>query len=712
MPQSGNDIEYSLMISPQEASDGIIVQFDYEAEKSCNSCNGTGDRAGQFSQLCPKCNGRGGVQGNSFVLSNRTCDLCGNVASKKEACQHCRGAGHITGVRTIRIKIPPGTTPGSRLRVRGKGHEWMKGYTPSDLYILVEHSSNKAFYRNYQIIDSQADLFQREAGGHYKVSNYGYAIASEDMFEYLIEATHPDLFRVNAFRLLGLSTRANERDIKKQSEKLKMMEKFGAAIQTSGPLPLDPPPNKDTIQEAIQRLRSPEHRLIDEFFWFWSKASEENPKIDLALAALANRDIKTAADIWNGQKYLGDNQGIAIHNLAVLYHTAALDIEYMAQSSQLSERIKILRDSYWREGFSNWKQLLENDEFWKGLEARIIELDDPRLTTYLAQQMRTTLPVALLSINIQLAIGATEQKAVGEVERQRQLIQASGFPPCSIEEATHRGIKPLRTQIRTICEIADRESRAEPQQSDAITRRLLQQARPMLVTVDSLLPARDYALRDDVRDEVAQTAYNCGVCYGKTTQNWNTFQELLELTRPYAISASLREIITEGIEIAKRNLEAKDYLNCWFCKENEGVIKYECDVPMYGNVTRTWVGNGTRVDWQKTKVHVPRCERCWAVHRRITRLHTRAALLSLLVGPILLFLIFITIGSFGEVFDGLTFIGSMFLIIAPIIIGQSMAATLSAISNPKIVQSANIKVKHPLVLKMISQGWRVGERPA
>ena len=86
----------------------------------------------------------------------------------------------------------------------------------------------------------------------------------------LAAAASPELYRVNAFRITGLPVDATARDIAKQLEKMKIAEKLGAATtRQGGPLPLVPPPDLDAVRQAMQRLRDPEGRLVDEFFWFW-----------------------------------------------------------------------------------------------------------------------------------------------------------------------------------------------------------------------------------------------------------------------------------------------------------------------------------------------------------------------------------------------------------------------------------------------------------
>ena len=115
----------------------------------------------------------------------------------------------------------------------------------------------------------------------------------------LIQAANRDLFRHNAFRITGLPVDASIREISKQADKLKMMEELGHGSSAhTGAFALDPPPSVDQIREAIQKLKDPEKRLIDEFFWFWPEQFG-NSQSDAAIGALRSGDGETALKIWS-----------------------------------------------------------------------------------------------------------------------------------------------------------------------------------------------------------------------------------------------------------------------------------------------------------------------------------------------------------------------------------------------------------------------------
>ena len=94
----------------------------------------------------------------------------------------------------------------------------------------------------------------------------------------LIDAATKDLFRKNAFRITGLPVDATTREVAKHADKIKMFAEFGQDPHTAGAaFAIKPPPTLDDIREAIQKLKDPEKRLIDEFFWFWPEEFGTKP---------------------------------------------------------------------------------------------------------------------------------------------------------------------------------------------------------------------------------------------------------------------------------------------------------------------------------------------------------------------------------------------------------------------------------------------------
>jgi len=241
-----------------------------------------------------------------------------------------------------------------------------------------------------------------------KAKQYGERKTSGECLS-LIQSAHINLYRNNTFRITGLAVDASEKEIKTHADKLKMMQELGYGHgANSTAFALDPPPSVDTIREAIQRLKEPEHRLVDEFFWFWPQEFGKSAN-DPAIQAILNGDSGKAYDIWSHMESSPEHNYIAWHNIAVMFHLIALDWTDYHISSEVDEEREGKIKRYWKESFDRWEKLTADDRIWDALKARIRTLDDARLTTGFARRMRDTFPEALDKINAEIALRFAEQ---------------------------------------------------------------------------------------------------------------------------------------------------------------------------------------------------------------------------------------------------------------------------------------------------------------
>ena len=103
----------------------------------CDTCHGSGTKAGTAPTPCPQCSGSGSVAIAQGPLQFRqTCPRCaGSGKLPGDPCSVCRGSGRVTRSETIRVNIPPGADPGKHIRLRGKGEAGIRGGPAGDLFI-------------------------------------------------------------------------------------------------------------------------------------------------------------------------------------------------------------------------------------------------------------------------------------------------------------------------------------------------------------------------------------------------------------------------------------------------------------------------------------------------------------------------------------------------------------------------------------------------
>lgn len=120
-PHRGQDIEYPLEITLEEAFSGTSRLLNLESAEPCTGCNGTG----RIQNL---------------------------------ACSVCRGTGSVPGIKRIEVKIPAGVNDGSRVRVAGKGGTGYLGGQPGDLYLLISVRPHPTFERKNENLYSTVNL--------------------------------------------------------------------------------------------------------------------------------------------------------------------------------------------------------------------------------------------------------------------------------------------------------------------------------------------------------------------------------------------------------------------------------------------------------------------------------------------------------------------------------------------------------------------------
>jgi molecular chaperone DnaJ len=144
----GNDLQYNLSISLEEAFLGGKHQIKFRAPVKCDTCNGSGSRTGKTTK-CTVCGGSGRVRmQQGFFIVEQTCRNCmGSGQVIADPCGSCHGQGKIMKDRTLNVEVPAGVEHGSRIRIQGEGEAGSKGGKSGDLYVMINIKKHKLFQR-------------------------------------------------------------------------------------------------------------------------------------------------------------------------------------------------------------------------------------------------------------------------------------------------------------------------------------------------------------------------------------------------------------------------------------------------------------------------------------------------------------------------------------------------------------------------------------
>jgi molecular chaperone DnaJ len=155
--ERGADLRYNLEITLEDAYRGKTAAIRLPTAVTCESCAGSGAKAGSKPHVCKTCAGHGRVRAQQgFFAIERTCPTChGRGQTIDNPCDGCGGSGRVTRDRNLSVNVPAGVEDGTRIRLSGEGEAGHRGGASGDLYIFLSIKPHPFFQRD------GADLYCR-----------------------------------------------------------------------------------------------------------------------------------------------------------------------------------------------------------------------------------------------------------------------------------------------------------------------------------------------------------------------------------------------------------------------------------------------------------------------------------------------------------------------------------------------------------------------
>ncbi|MBI3195461.1 MAG: molecular chaperone DnaJ [Ignavibacteriae bacterium] len=150
----GSDLKIRLKLTLEEIAIGVEKKLKVKRYIGCETCNGTGAKAGSSKTTCHVCGGSGEIRQVSRSVFGQfvnisTCQNCsGEGQVIKEHCSKCRGEGRTQGETTVKVNIPAGVAEGNYIQLDGQGNSGQRGGPAGDLIVLVEEEHHPLFVRN------------------------------------------------------------------------------------------------------------------------------------------------------------------------------------------------------------------------------------------------------------------------------------------------------------------------------------------------------------------------------------------------------------------------------------------------------------------------------------------------------------------------------------------------------------------------------------
>ena len=166
----------------------------------------------------------------------------------------------------------------------------------------------------------------------------------------------------NAFRVLGLSCHASQKEIYAAASSIRRASRLGVERPNAHNfawLGLPAARTESGVRDALSRLADPAQRSYERFFWFFEPQA-------VAAAELSFTTLEESIE-----RLRASAQPSAQHDIALLSLAAMLELDPL-----------LLRADDWRRTYALWKELIDAREFWSLLMASDLKGDFEQVTTF------------------------------------------------------------------------------------------------------------------------------------------------------------------------------------------------------------------------------------------------------------------------------------------------------------------------------------------
>jgi hypothetical protein len=297
-----------------------------------------------------------------------------------------------------------------------------------------------------------------------------------------------ELYRRNAFRLSGLPVDATLRQLRRRSQEIEAAARLGDDdLITGDPLyPVRPRPPAEEVLTALQRIRDPNQRLLDEWFWLW-------PIPDIDVEGANPGEVRAA---WSDMVGTGRaHASTAVHNLAITSHLKALEAGKSSKSVE----------GTWNRAYRRWRQVLRDERCWEWLEHRVEAIADPQLKVGAVAELRRELPSLLLEIHAELTVSEAGQPSRAKLHVNA--MRASGFDRELIDQALIGAVQSHVYRLRSHGERA-REAAMAREPYEPVVRSIVEETTKDLDVLDAVV-GRSHPVASGVADRLAGGLREC-----------------------------------------------------------------------------------------------------------------------------------------------------------------------------------------------------------
>lgn len=152
-PEAGSHLRLDVEITFKDAYFGAEKTVEVNHYERCDTCAGSGAKAGSSPVTCNLCHGVGQIQQTQRTIFGQfahvsPCPKCeGEGRMIENPCGDCRGAGRVRKPKRLSVSIPKGADNNLRLRVSSEGDVGPRGGPAGDLYLYLHMAGDERFER-------------------------------------------------------------------------------------------------------------------------------------------------------------------------------------------------------------------------------------------------------------------------------------------------------------------------------------------------------------------------------------------------------------------------------------------------------------------------------------------------------------------------------------------------------------------------------------
>lgn len=365
----------------------------------------------------------------------------------------------------------------------------------------------------------------------------------------------PEMYLNNPFGLLGLESDSEQQDIQKKFQKLSIAIKMDlgnddGAYQRTVPLSLE------GLQKSLEEVKNPLRRIVWELFWPWPIRKRDGQ--DDELISFKHSEIYQAIEDWQDASNSGRGRLLAVHNLAVVYHSAAIDAsEGRPALFAFGQAGGDKDEALWSLAFSYWNTVIDHNAIWDYLLNRVASMDDPRVQAEDIVDLRYEITDGLLDINVQIACKAIDGGDSSRAIQQVVYLLASPFEQENVQVAVGNIGRYIKRKIDDSASSARNEYQINPRQGVEIAGRLFSITQPSLDVLKHAASHGGQEILQELTTIVAKTLMHIGIGYGNQTHDYERSVEVLDkaliIAQDEDLIAKLKENISIGRSLARQH---------------------------------------------------------------------------------------------------------------------------------------------------------------